>query len=475
MKVSLPIAAILFLRVEGFSFHQQKLQHHDDHRATRLSAASSLSSAAAPTSHQSAALKRSPSVQDPAVQAQKWQELYQRVGSSSDGGLDLLCLQHINEEYRGVFLNRNVVAGDAVLSVPLSFCYRDDQPPEWFTYQNFSDWATRLAACLLDRQLKLHCTTTETDRDSSLDQLWLSLLPDASYLKASLPVHWSEDTLKSAASTALELAVDTAYFARAGAVHDLMVGLDNTLLETTTTEERRRLCENALDLVQTRSCRISLSVSDDECRSQPLRILAPVFDFINHSSRPNGAFALQGDRLVVTALRDLHADEEVLIDYGISARPAWKCLSSYGFVPALHSDHGEEAEHIAEVFVDGFRYEVGPTTIPEDMVAAVAAQDQQSATVVDVELTPEIAIRLASRISEAAFNMLLDPWESKYAADTTRSLAGESADDEEDAQTPEEILSFKLAASLRFNQHHTLLACSMGLREWAVQQKSVGM
>jgi SET domain len=506
-KVSLLIAAIVCLHGEGFAFlkqtpHHQYLSiaslgvattnHFLPRRATPLlSAATSVVHTSKPSSGRpTSVLQESSSLQDPTVQAQKWQELYKRVaGTAADGAAaDLLRLQHNNEGYRGVHLNRNVVAGEAVLSIPLSVCLRDDQPPpDWWgaseaqdessssAYKNFSDWATRLGACLLDQQIKLH--DNEDSSDSTVTALlWLSLLPDSTFLRASLPVHWTEDIVKSAASTALELAVDRAYFARAAAVQELMDGLDITLEATTapTIDERRSLCENALDLVQTRSCRVVLDNGGDEC-SQPLRLLAPVFDFINHSTGPNSVFALQDEMLVVTALRDLKADEEVLIDYGGSARPAWKCLSSYGFVPAFHAtdsvSDNEGEEHIAEVFIDGFRYEVGPTTIPEDMVAAIAAQDQESntATVVDVELTPEIAIRLGSRISDVAFNMLLDPWENN---EETRSMDEDIADEDEDTQTADEILSSTLAASLRFNQHRILLACSTGLREWAFMQLS---
>jgi len=277
----------------------------------------------------------------------------------------------------------------------------------------------------------------------------------------------------------LELAVDTAYFARAASVQDLLDGLENT--ETSwSPNERQLLCDNALDVVQTRSCRaVSATESflvDEVEWGPPLRLLAPVFDFINHGgSQANSDFYLEGDSLVVRATKDLHTDTEVLIDYGSSARPTWKCLSSYGFVPAFcaeeHDENGEQ--HVAEVYIDGQRYEVGPTTIPEDMVAAIVSQEEGFEEGDNAEFTPEIAIRLGRRISDVAFNMLLDPWENSKISDGGKTLVEEEndVDDEEwDTQTAEEILSSKLAAALRFDQHRILLACSMGLRDWAVLQ-----
>ena len=98
--------------------------------------------------------------------------------------------------------------------------------------------------------------------------------------------------------------------------------------------------------------------------STPIRVLAPLFDLINqgssYSGRPksvNAEFGLElvsidelnvndtnestrsdnrrlkTGQLVVRATRNMAMDEEVLIDYGPSTRPAWRCLLSYGFVP----------------------------------------------------------------------------------------------------------------------------------------------
>ncbi len=46
----------------------------------------------------------------------------------------------------------------------------------------------------------------------------------------------------------------------------------------------------------------------------------------------------QDAKLVVRATRDIAEGEEVLIDYGDSARPAWRCLTLYVFVQEYDVD-----------------------------------------------------------------------------------------------------------------------------------------
>merc|ERR1712038_1490376 len=174
-------------------------------------------------------------------------------------------------------------------------------------------------------------------------------MPNETFLHASLPIHWPEKILPYAKCTALELSIDASYFARAEASSDLIsaihvesddiiswddigVNLDEYDLDT--------MLSNIFDIVQTRSCRAERT---DGIQLRPsLRILAPIFDFINHGShRHNGEgsanvfFGLEGENnedlsLVVRALANIEENEEVLIDYGDSSRPAWRCLASYG-------------------------------------------------------------------------------------------------------------------------------------------------
>ncbi|CAB9528361.1 expressed unknown protein [Seminavis robusta] len=409
---------------------------------------------------------------------------------------DLLRLESTPDDgVRGVYLNHPVEQGDLILKIPLSSCLRDDKPPDWWTrmkqeqqedtdgddedmeysYNNPSDeWAARLAASVLDLQLRKE----DTEQQSILEgkQMWLSFLPDGNYLRASLPIHWSEPVLHSARCTALELAVDSAYFARAEAIQQLMQGLQSLDLGKDNSE-LERMCQDALDVVQTRSCRAQqLQDAEDMARTTnpPLRLLAPVFDLLNHGSSnsqgggcANAQFGVEGGEnpfLCVRATRDVNANDEVLIDYGDSAKPAWKCLLSYGFVPR-YSMHGVDDddddeddddgmdEDVAEIYVAGRRYEVGPSTIPYEMVAELSSDPEP-------ELTPEIALKLAKRISEVSFYLLLDDQQKKNRDSNAVDLL-------DSVDNAEEIIALRAASSLRWAQHRILRACGKGLQEWA--------
>jgi hypothetical protein len=497
---------------------------------------------------------------------------------------------------RGVHVNSAFQAGDVIFSIPLSSCFRDDEPPIWYDCAasssaaavaasherrqdsrgnpgeglidnsddsggddddnsppcliagsyNPSNWATRLAAKVLHAQLLIEDGCGDGDYDNSAHQkatwLWLKLLPDPDWLRSTLPVHWTPAVLRSACCASLELAVDSAYFSRAQAVQDLMSALSSVsprLLWSSSSENAardvepanlRRLCENALDLVQTRSCRVPLhridrdfgQVSDRSEDGQgdvegdvaptdyeaewspPLRIIAPVFDMINHSPRPNAEFFVGGDphqqqeqeRLVVRALRELEPDEQVFIDYGVSARPAYRCLASYGFVPTTgrdnedDNDYGDDDEDVAEVYIDGSRYEVTRSTVPEDIVlavasdpsAAIATGNPTSTAEAAAALTPDVAIRLASRLSDVAYQLLLNPLNHESFGDsgcrandgnTDAIVEDDGEGDDCGTESPSDVISAKLAASLRWNQHRILLACAMGLRDWAVSGGSI--
>lgn len=414
---------------------------------------------------------------------------------------------------RGVFLNYGIKKGDILLKIPLSSCIRDDKPPLWYnTYKskhkndfdeginkfhyNPSKWATRLAASLLD--LKVCAAQNDEDEvsESSDDkvafglQKWLSMMPNEDFLRASLPVHWPEEIVPHAKCTALELSIDASYFARAEALSDLMEATkfesdDNKLNQFNIDEPNLgRISSNIFDIVQTRSCRVERM---DGIQLRPsLRILAPIFDFINHGSHrhdgdgsANAYFGLEeeddGDdlSLVVRARNNIGANEEVLIDYGDSARPAWRCLASYGFVPNYRLtspddelQDGEEDESVAEVFMDGGRYEVGSHTVPYEMAEAAymslleakqgpkAFNDDAIGADDDIKnlLTPEVALRIAKRVSDAAFQLLISP----------------TADEDEKTKEDESILTAKqLAGSLRWSQHQVLINCAIGLRDYA--------
>ncbi len=192
-----------------------------------------------------------------------------------------------------------VKEGEIILSIPISSCFRDDEPPGWFhggdnnnsnnnnnlssssssggdgsnnnniyeelhitDYERYnpSAWSSRLAASLLDMELcqdntKLSASETLSDEDKDVmlgREIWRSTLPDKDILRASLPVHWDEDVLATAKCTALELAVDSAYFARANAVSNLSEELWGALVNNNSKGETEMLlerkCNDVLDI-----------------------------------------------------------------------------------------------------------------------------------------------------------------------------------------------------------------------------------
>ena len=403
--------------------------------------------------------------------------------------LGLLRFDSQNDDgVRGVYLNRPVKAGDILLRLPLDSCLVDQRPPKWLSSEvsgNPDKWATRLAASWIDLYLKQESNQESSDGIA----LWMSLLPDQ-LLKASLPVHWPEETVQNARSTSLEIAVDSAYFTRAEAVQDLVESLEEheegkAVLKSI--ETMQKIAHRALDIVQTRSCRLDLKSSNDDGDNNDIcRVLAPGFDFINHGARcddarfqddgsANALFEMENDNgkefLVVRSLTDLNGDEEVLIDYGSSARPAWKCLMSYGFVPKYNQRTPDD--NSAEVYMFGKRYDITTDTIPFEMVEAASAagaefdEDRsESASIEEVQLTPDIARKIAERVQEVGFFLLLEPDLDPY-----ETFDDESEQLQETSLDPSEVLSHTLAASLRWSQHKVLLTCAKGLEEFAQEQE----
>ena len=429
---------------------------------------------------------------------------------------------------RGMYLNHSVKNGEIILKLPLSSCLTDDRPPSWLHDEVKNDphrWATRLAASWADLHLKNKLAAggknsdndddnNDNDNSQQVDEghaVWSSLLPDPEYLRASLPVHWPETTVLNARSTALELAVDSAFFARAEAVDDLFRGFQRSpyaeIFSNNDDDDSKdgmdmdmdmsmnELAHHALDMIQTRSCRLeekhALDDDDNENRVEYRRVLAPIFDFINHGSQnaatgsANAYFALEEEEqqstessssssniekyLVVRSMKDISQDEEVKMDYGGSARPAWKCLLSYGFVPEYKRtmDNADGGENLAEVYMKGVRYEVSDDSVPIDMVADATPlqwledeDDQQTndtnATPPELVLTPDIALRIAERIADAAYYLLLEPEQIL-----------DDSDSKEVPPTPFEVISKQLAASLRWSQHRILLTCAAGLTQFA--------
>jgi len=457
-----------------------------------------------------------------------FQDLGLSVGVNSP---QLLRLSNpLSDNERGVHTNDFISKGNIVLSIPLSSCIRDDTPPSWCEaidltstslgssdedgvyHNNPSEWAMRLAASLLDLKLNQSIDKESSETEGMVSMLaarkeWLSMMPDRDYLRATLPVHWPERIISKAKCTALELSVDAAFFSREEIVESLLSGMKQSgqfeSFLAKNTNELRNNCHDVLDLVQTRSCRLDI-MNGVEVRAS-LRVLAPIFDFINHASSQyegegsaNAYFGLEGlnkdslndqdpldyhGLLVLRARRDIIKGEEVLIDYGDSARPSWRCLASYGFLPQLSVTSEdtavfarEEDEHVAELFMDGTRYEVGRDTIPFEMVEATTAslhEEKESLTIDqpfrrldsdndEVTLSPEVAIRIANRAKDAAFQLRIEAnieTENKFdiCEDATKEGSFES-------------VSTKLATTLCLSQHRVLLACAAGLQAYAADQ-----
>jgi hypothetical protein len=250
--------------------------------------------------------------------------------------------------------------------------------------------------------------------------------------------------------------------------------------------EKEELAHHALDLVQTRSCRLERkNVNDNDHNAPYCRVLAPGFDFINHGGRcdsnsyqvngnANALFEMETlndkEYLVVRAVTDLAKDEEILIDYGSSARPAWKCLMSYGFVPQYNAHVPED--NLAEVYMFGKRYDITTDTIPFEMVEAASAagadideHGEINAPIEEVRLTSDVARKIAERLQEVGFFLLLepdlDPYEDFDESETSQELSLDAT----------QVVSHTLAASLRWSQHKVLLACAKGLEEFAQEQE----
>ena len=433
---------------------------------------------------------------------------------------------------RGIYTKKDIQTDNIIMQIPLSSCIRDDQPPSWLQGEVISDskyahtqvfdpskWATRLASSLIDKKLNIQNLFSNNNDDSkdfeeedvkSGIQKWLDAMPNPEFLRASLPVHWSEETLLNAKCTALELAVDSSYFARGEAVHDMIQSLQQSLEDENKKQNKKikalegvdldKICQDVLDIVQTRSCR--LEAPGGAQWGPPLRVLAPVFDYINHGSSQslkgagfaNAYFGLEkcpskaNISIVVRARTDICADEEILVDYGASAHPAWRCLASYGFVPEygnlLIDDEDSlddtEVEDVAEVYMNGRRFEVGRYTVPTELVetayeSLVIEQNefsnpeqyetldqyttnnysdnhQQDAKPL---LSPVVATRLAKRISDASFALLLHSEKEQLYDDSNDS--------------PNSIISERLAAALRWSQHRVLRDCADSLRDYSTE------
>lgn len=298
-------------------------------------------------------------------------------------------------------------------------------------------WVTSLTASFLE----LRCV--QTHRSESTKQ-WLDLLP--ADLREVLPLHWTDGSLNDAGSRELRSAVEAAKAARSHLVDALM-----ERLPTSDEDDRnngraisRSDVEDALDLVQTRACRVD---------AQNVRLLVPVVDMINHDPEPNVRIALQDGCIAVFAVRDIASGEQVFIDYGAATRPAWKCLFSYGFVPA--GDDVYESD-LAEVHLepgDGV-LEVGPTELPYELLRYEAAilrkvdgRDNGS---------PGEDFEFGASIGQSIVNRLVATAQALQVDITSENAATTAA--------------ARLIRELKISHRRTLLAAAGGLRDFLEEE-----
>ena len=197
--------------------------------------------------------------------------------------------------------------------------------------------------------------------------------------------------------------------------------------------------------------------------------------------KPSFSHSLQDAKLVVYATRDIAEGEEVLIDYGDSATPAWRGLTSYGFVPEY-----DESTCVAEMWMNGQRFEVDTQSVPYDLVEVAAAQALLDHSYEDGEIEqvhrplqqkregavihrrrmeedgesdgvpPFVARAIVKRATEAALNLITEP--------------DEPTEDDWDASGPDFVHAMSLASLLRWRQHKVLLMFADNLKAFAEQE-----
>merc|ERR1712150_9838 len=108
--------------------------------------------------------------------------------------------------------------------------------------------------------------------------------------------------------------------------------------------------------------------------------------------------------LTIKSYRPLMAGEQVLLDYGSSARPSWQCLLSYGFVPNLYGPVDENEK--VEINVDGEYFEVTARTIPYFLVAHLArTRGGENLDNWDPVVAPPMAMDIIDILDNAAYEL----------------------------------------------------------------------
>lgn len=348
---------------------------------------------------------------------------------------------------RGVAASCRISSGEEIVRIPISSCFRPPIVTEAIhDDDNTISERSSLAAAL--------ARTLRTETNNNIVSLYKKMLPTAEELRSSLPVRWSlqemeeiDPLLSRCRRFHKELEMDR--IQREKDVTDVMQLLEAKKNELNNNEVgngggcsfSREDAHRALDIVETRACRIELpnwyGGSSDGTYSIP--IICPVFDFGNHGASNKGSNAYYcieripaADRanthivesqegktskmteyyFVVRASRNLQAGEEILYNYGSAATaPSWKCLLNYGFV-ALDIDDFPDDNDTAEICVDGNYFEVSPVRVPLELVSLLIhkSNNEREASAIKIEgddggeddlpsLTPDIAMCIADLVS----------------------------------------------------------------------------
>lgn len=183
----------------------------------------------------------------------------------------------------------------------------------------------------------------------------------------------------------------------------------------------------ALDLVKTRALRVTVPTETGEGRAAIA--LPPVYDFLNHGGQEaNAHYEVECDDLVVRSSRPLSAGEEVLIDYGTSASPAWRCLLNYGFVPqGTVADVRDKAEIIVGEGDEAEAFRVGPNLVPVELIERLSSSSSAANDDSAIEFTPELGEKVFGLASTAVENLDKLDFESSFD-ETASSLLSELRD-----------------------------------------------
>ena len=281
-----------------------------------------------------------------------------------------------DDKRRGLGASKSMVAGEEILKIPISSCILpidtdDDDDGDGYTYANEEDEEVLLAVSFI------HSLKNKKNYNN-----WRLMLPSTKEFQSCLPIYWSDDKINMLLSyTGYDhgLLNQTVSLLRIRRVKNIKSIIDIT---NCSTEE----ASYALDIIQTRSCRVSEDIDDyDDDDDDSIQILTPIFDLLNHDNDPNkvnayynlGSTYTDGYTFIVRALRTIRKDEEIIINYGSSTNQPWQCLLHYGFVPsttAILNHYTATIAHEKKFFY------VTPNSIPYSLLYTLQTQEKISSS-----------------------------------------------------------------------------------------------